>query len=158
MSTPRPSFPFPNNPQDTSYTILLEWWAALEADKGNRAELKRAEHALGIAFSPAYHNLLRRLQEAGYRLGPDSRERLAVLAGLAVHVKWHTENGRSVAAQMGSPKPGADLPSLWALCYPNCVCFLYSLRALHINIQEDHLIFHRFLYVSYWIWVNNLSI
>jgi CRISPR system Cascade subunit CasB len=108
MATPRPRLPFRNNSQDASYTILLEWWAALEADKGERAELKRAENPLRVAFSPVYHDLLRRLQEAGYGLGVGDRERLAVLAGLAAHVKQHTDNGRSLAAQMGSPKLGSD--------------------------------------------------
>ena len=108
MATPRTRFPFPNDPQDASYTILLDWWTALEADKGERAELKRAENPLRVAFSPAYHDLLHRLQEAGYRLGTGGRERLAVLAGLAAHVKQHTDNGRSLATQMGSPKPGSD--------------------------------------------------
>ena len=95
-------------PQDTSYTILLDWWTALEADKGERAELKRAENPLRVVFSPAYHDLLYRLQEAGYRLGTGNRERLALLAGLAAHVKQHTDNSRSLATQMGSPKPGSD--------------------------------------------------
>jgi CRISPR system Cascade subunit CasB len=108
MATPRTQFPFPNSSQDASYTILLEWWAALEADKGERADLKRAENPLRVAFSPAYHHLLHRLQEAGYRLGTGGRERLAVLAGLAAQVKQHTDNGRSLAAQMGSPKLGSD--------------------------------------------------
>src|SRR5438067_2018477 len=108
MATPRPRLPFRNSSQDASYTMLLEWWAALEADKGERAELKRAENPLRVAFSPAYHDLLRRLQEAGYRLGVGDRERLAVLAGLVAHVKQHTDNGRSLAAQMGSPKLGSD--------------------------------------------------
>jgi CRISPR system Cascade subunit CasB len=108
METPTTRFLFPNNPQDASYTILLEWWTALETDKGGRAELKRAENPLQVAFSPAYHDLLRRLQQADYGLGTDSRERLALLAGLAAHVKRHTDNGRSLAAQMGSPKPGGD--------------------------------------------------
>jgi CRISPR system Cascade subunit CasB len=30
------------------------------------------------------------------------------LTGLAAHVKQHTANERSLAAQMGSPKPGSD--------------------------------------------------
>jgi CRISPR system Cascade subunit CasB len=108
MATPRPRFPFPNNLQDASYTILLDWWTALDADKGERADLKRAEHPLRVAFSPAYHDLLHRLQEAGYRLGTGGRERLALLAGLAAHVKQHTDTGRSLATQMGSPRLGSD--------------------------------------------------
>lgn len=108
MTTTRTRFPFSYDAQDTSYTILLDWWMGLEADKGERAELKRAENPLRVVFSPAYHDLLYRLQEAGYRLGTGSRERLALLAGLAAHVKRHTTNERSLAVQMGSPKPGSD--------------------------------------------------
>ena len=109
MTTPRFRFPFPpNDGQDASYTILLDWWMALETDKGERAELKRAENPLRVAFSPAYHDLLHRLQEAGYRLGTGNRERLALLVGLAAHVKQHTDNVRSLATQMGSLKPGSD--------------------------------------------------
>lgn len=107
METPRTRFPFPNSVQDASYTILLDWWATLEADKGERADLKRAESALRVAFSSAYHDLLRRLQEAGYRLSPDGRERLAALAGVAAHVKQHIDNTR-FAAQMGTPHPGSE--------------------------------------------------
>jgi CRISPR system Cascade subunit CasB len=107
METPRTRFPFPHNSQDASYSILLDWWTALEADKGERAELKRSENPLRVAFSPAYHDLLRRLQEAGYRLGSDGRERLAVLAGVAAHVKQHIDNTR-FATQMGNPNPGSE--------------------------------------------------
>jgi CRISPR system Cascade subunit CasB len=107
METPRARFPFPNNSQDASYAILLDWRAALEADKGERADLKRAENPLRVAFSPAYHALLRRLQEAGYRLSPDGRERLAALAGIAAHVKQHVDN-TPFARQMGTPNPGSE--------------------------------------------------
>lgn len=104
MTTTGPRFLFPYDTKDASYTVLLDWWTALEADKGERAELKRAEHPLRVVFSPAYHDLLYRLQAAGYRVGPHDRERLAVLAGLAAHVKQHTDTGHSFATQMGSPK------------------------------------------------------
>src|SRR4051812_23466857 len=105
MEAPRTRFLFPNSVQDASYTILRNWWEALETDKGERAEIKRAENPLRVAFSPAYHDLLRRLQEAGYRLGPDGRERLAVLAGIAAHVKKPVDDP-PFARQMGSPNPG----------------------------------------------------
>jgi CRISPR system Cascade subunit CasB len=107
METPRTRFPFPNSVQDPSYTILLDWWGALEANKGEWAELKRADSPLRVAFSPAYHDLLRRLQGAGYRLSPDGRERLAALAGVAAHVKQHIDNTR-FATQMGNPNPGSE--------------------------------------------------
>jgi CRISPR system Cascade subunit CasB len=60
-----------------------------------------------VAFSPAYHDLLRRLQEAGYRLSPDGRERLAALAGIAAHVKQHVDS-TPFARQMGSSNPGSE--------------------------------------------------
>jgi CRISPR system Cascade subunit CasB len=105
MANPRTRFPFPYDAQDASYTILLDWWMALEADKGERAELKRAENPLRVVFSPAYHDLLYRLSEAGYRLGTGNRERLTLLAGLAAHIKQHTDDARSLATQMGNPQP-----------------------------------------------------
>ncbi len=110
MATPRPRLPFPYNPQDLSYTILLEWWEGLATDRGERAELRRADNALRVVFSPAYHELLQRLQAAGYGLGVRQRERLAALAGLAAHVQHHAGPARSLATQMGSVPPGGAKP------------------------------------------------
>jgi len=107
MQTLTSHFPFPYELQDRSYTILLDWWRELEAAKGERADLKRADSPMRVAFSPAYHDLLHRLQEAGYRLGTDGRERLAVLAGLAAHIK-QLINDMPFARQMGSPTPGSQ--------------------------------------------------
>jgi CRISPR system Cascade subunit CasB len=107
METPRPRFPFPNESQDSSYAILLDWWKGLDAAKGDRADLRRAENPLRIAFNPAYHELLHRLQEAGYRLGADGCERLALLAGLSVHVKQHLDSAQ-LAALMGNPHSAGE--------------------------------------------------
>jgi CRISPR system Cascade subunit CasB len=99
--------PFPHNVQDASYTTLLNWWTGLKADKGERAELKRAENPLRVVFSPAYHDLLHRLQADGYGLSLRNRERLALLAGLAAHIEDPTPTLR-LATQMGSAQPGGD--------------------------------------------------
>jgi CRISPR system Cascade subunit CasB len=107
METLRPRFPFPNESQDASYAILLDWWRGLDAAKGERADLKRAENPLRVAFNPVYHELLHHLQEAGYRLGADGRERLALLAGLAAHIKQHIDNTR-LAALMGHPHSAGE--------------------------------------------------
>jgi CRISPR system Cascade subunit CasB len=107
METLRPRFPFPNESQDASYAILLDWWRGLDAAKGERADLKRAENPLCVAFNPVYHELLHHLQEAGYRLGADGRERLALLAGLAAHIKQHVDNTR-LAALMGHPHSAGE--------------------------------------------------
>jgi CRISPR system Cascade subunit CasB len=88
---------------DESGSILLTWWKELESDKGERAVLRRASNLTDVAFSPAYHRLLSRLQQKGDAV---NREALAAVAGLVTHVKVHSDSGGSLASQMASPKSG----------------------------------------------------
>jgi CRISPR system Cascade subunit CasB len=90
---------------DESGTVLLAWWKGLESDRGERALLRRASNIAEVAFSPAYHRLLGRLKG---ETGAVNREALAAVAGLATHVKTHTEIGGSVARQMATPKIGGS--------------------------------------------------
>jgi CRISPR system Cascade subunit CasB len=90
---------------DESGSVLLAWWKGLESDRGERAFLRRASNIMEVAFSPAYHRLLGRLQEQS---GTVNREALAALAGLATHVKTHTDSGGSLAKQMATPKAGGS--------------------------------------------------
>jgi CRISPR system Cascade subunit CasB len=90
---------------DESGSVLLAWWKGLESDRGERASLRRASITMEVAFSPAYHRLLGRLQEQS---GPVNREALAAVAGLATHVKSHTDSGGSLAKQMATPKAGGS--------------------------------------------------
>jgi len=69
---------------DQARTILHEWWQSLEEQRGERARLRRCKRVDDVVFCPAYHRLLHRLLQAGYKV---SRERLAAVAGLLSHVK-----------------------------------------------------------------------
>lgn len=90
---------------DDSATILRAWWESLEREKGERAFLRRASYPAEVVFSPAYHRLLSQLWQHDCKV---KREPLAVIAGLATHVKEDTGSVRNIAQQMASPKPGGN--------------------------------------------------
>lgn len=75
---------------------VLEWWQALQDNKGGRAELRRAKELEQVFFLPEFYNLYNRLTPMQWR----SREKLALLAGVLAHVR--TEAVQSVAEQMAS--------------------------------------------------------
>ncbi|WP_446011406.1 type I-E CRISPR-associated protein Cse2/CasB [Candidatus Electrothrix sp.] len=77
---------------------VLEWWQALQDNKGGRAELRRAKELEQVFFSPEFYSLYNRLAPLQWR----SREKLALLAGVLAHVRTHTA-AQSVAKQMASP-------------------------------------------------------
>lgn len=92
---------------DESAGLLISWWEALDRDRGQRANLRRAASPSEVAFGPAFHRLLGRLRGEGYVVGTDGTAALATVAGLAAHVKSHI-GGASIARQMATPKsPGA---------------------------------------------------
>jgi CRISPR system Cascade subunit CasB len=66
---------------------LLKWWSGLEERRGQRALLRRAQGAEPVAFIPSYHGLYHALTRRGY--GSIEPERLAMVAGLASHVRTH---------------------------------------------------------------------
>lgn len=75
-----------NNQTDKNATwtgIVLAWYKELEHDRGERARLRRCADVTEVFFCQAFHDLLRRLR----RLGPVSRETVAVTAGVLAHVK-----------------------------------------------------------------------
>ena len=87
---------------------LRQWWAGLENDRGGRAHLRRASSPTEIVFEPAFHRLLRALEEldgVGKPYGPA----VAAVAGLAARVK-EPEASQSPPAQMASSKPGSQRP------------------------------------------------
>lgn len=90
---------------DESGSILLAWWRDLESNRGERAFLRRSSNITEVAFSPAFHRLLGELKEQGSTV---NREALAAVAGLATHVKAHTDVGGSLARQMATPKAGGS--------------------------------------------------
>ena len=92
---------------DESSGLLISWWEALDQDRGERANLRRAASPSEVAFGPALHRLLGRLSGKGYPVGTDGTVAVAAVAGLAAHVKSHI-GGASIAQQMATPKsPGA---------------------------------------------------
>jgi len=82
------------------YRTLIEWWRGLDKNRGERAVLRRSRAFSEIVFSPAYH----RLRSALLHHGTVDDDGLALLAGLAVHVKVQSE-GSSIAEQMATGKP-----------------------------------------------------
>lgn len=94
-------FSFNDNPE--LQKALLEWWEALAEARGERAELRRAKTPTEVAFCPAFHHLLHSLRRVAQPL-PSS---LAVIAGVLAHVK-EPDMHVPFAAQMATPKPGAD--------------------------------------------------
>ena len=77
----------------------LEWWTALQRDKGARAQLKRCGEPMEVFFCPTFHDLARGLEAWGRR----QKETVAVMAGVLAHVKRDV-GGSSFAAQMAARK------------------------------------------------------
>jgi CRISPR system Cascade subunit CasB len=94
-------FSFSDNPE--LQKLLLDWWQGLDQARGDRAELRRATRPAEVAFCPSFHRLLHSL----HRVGSLSAESLAVVAGVLSHIKYCDESA-VFAAQMATPKPGAD--------------------------------------------------
>lgn len=73
----------------------LRWWHAISSEKASgafradRAELRRAHDLDAVALTPAYQRLYRQLADVhpGKPWAPWQLERLAAIAGLAVHIK-----------------------------------------------------------------------
>lgn len=99
---------------DDSSKVLLAWWADLQERPGDRAALRRSSNPVEVVFCPAFHSLLGDLRSAGYPLGSDGAAGLAVVSGLAAHVREVSAEG-SLARQMAAPRAagtGARLSGL----------------------------------------------
>lgn len=88
---------------DDSSRILLAWWANLQERPGDRAVLRRSSNPVEVVFCPAFHRLLGDIRSAGYPLGPEAAAGMAVVGGLAAHVREVSTEG-SLARQMGAPR------------------------------------------------------
>jgi CRISPR system Cascade subunit CasB len=66
--------------------ILIDWWRALDTNRGDRAELRRCHSPLNVAFTPAYH----RLRWALMKHSSVKDEDLALVAGVLSHVKSYS--------------------------------------------------------------------
>ena len=99
MSTEQPTLNF--RPQQVWGEILWAWWRGLADDTGGRAALRRAPDITAVVLQPAFQRLHRRLLGAGWPDRPWHNDRLAVVAGLLVHVREHSGQTLPVAASQG---------------------------------------------------------
>jgi len=91
------------NDGDGSGEYLLNWWRALEEDKGERALLRRALGPDEVSLTPAYVRLLFGLKAKGHHV---NQKKLAIIAGLVSHIERETD--ASLAASMAEPKAGGS--------------------------------------------------
>ncbi|MDT8999524.1 type I-E CRISPR-associated protein Cse2/CasB [Paucibacter sp. APW11] len=92
----------------------LSWWHAITSEKASgtaraeRAELRRAHDLGAVVLTPAYQRFYRQLAEAheGAPWKPWQLERLAAIAGLAVHIK--TESRLNLPEAMSQRDKGSD--------------------------------------------------
>lgn len=96
---------------------LMHWWTRISdesasgQDKADRAILKRCDSIEAVTRTAAYHRVYRamRAQHRGEDWKPWEQDRLAMLVGLAAHVK---RGGRKLAAEMNRQAPGSDRPAV----------------------------------------------
>ncbi|HQM46192.1 MAG TPA: type I-E CRISPR-associated protein Cse2/CasB [Smithellaceae bacterium] len=79
--------------------VLIDWWRALDANRGDRAELRRCATLTEVAFTSAYH----RLRFAVGKHGAVNDDSLALVAGLAARVKLDIKEN-TLAEQMATGK------------------------------------------------------
>lgn len=65
---------------------LLSWWRGLDANRGDRAALRRCADPDAVVMVPAFHRLLGAMRALEHDVHPDA---LACIAGLSAHVKEH---------------------------------------------------------------------
>jgi CRISPR system Cascade subunit CasB len=83
---------------------LAEWWNGLAANPGARADLRRAHDLTAVVISPAFQRFRRRMVMAGLPEDESRQDRLAVLAGVLVHLNASNEL-RLPQAMRGEDKP-----------------------------------------------------
>jgi CRISPR system Cascade subunit CasB len=68
--------------------FILEWWQGLKDNKGDKAELRRCKNLQEVQISSAYQRCYRQLiKHFLQEQGSPSREQMAIIIGLAVHVE-----------------------------------------------------------------------
>jgi CRISPR system Cascade subunit CasB len=65
---------------------LFRWWASLEDNRADRAELKRCEDLLEVMITPAFQRARRILLAAGLNPRGAQQDRLAMVVGLSASV------------------------------------------------------------------------
>jgi CRISPR system Cascade subunit CasB len=78
---------------------VWRWWKSLDEDRAGRAELRRCGTVGDVAFTAAYHRLLRRL---GSRLAEADARCVAAIAAVLAHVEKEPLGDASLARLMGT--------------------------------------------------------
>ncbi|MBE0596085.1 MAG: type I-E CRISPR-associated protein Cse2/CasB [Desulfuromonadales bacterium] len=103
----KPTYRFLKDP--ATRDKLLEWWAWLDDNRGDRARLRRVESPDDVLLTGAFSRFLSVMPERWSEPGhlPES----ALVAAIVAQVKAkHSES--SFAAQLAIPKDGSDKPRL----------------------------------------------
>ncbi len=95
-------------------SAYLSWWHAVHSEtatgsvRADRAELRRAHDLNAVALTPAYQRLYRKLADAhpGTPWKDWQRDRIAAIAGLAVHIK--SDNKLTLPEAMSQREKGSD--------------------------------------------------
>lgn len=94
-----------NADPNSHHSSTWHWWSSLqEEDRAGRAELRRCGTLAEVAFTSAYHRLLKRL---GSRLSRADERQLAALAAVLAHIETEPGGAESLARTMASPKGGS---------------------------------------------------
>lgn len=84
---------------------LRTWFSWLDANRGDRARLRRAETPDDVVLTEPFFNFLRQMPESWAM--PRYLPIAAMVAAVLAHVK-ENDSKKSFAAQLASPKPGTD--------------------------------------------------
>ncbi len=75
------------SPESPVGSQLAVWWSRLKDDTASRAELKRCNSVEEVVMTPAYQRLCAQLN-GQFNHVPGWQEKLAMIAGLASHLKY----------------------------------------------------------------------
>jgi len=129
-------------------SILHEWWARLQKNRGARAELRRCRTPAKVMLHPVYCSLYTRFKPM---MGDESgwEERLAAIAGLLAHVEHESDVG--LALQMaGKPKPEiSELRFRRLLQYERASLYVPMVRVLR-KLNKTANIYDLAASVFYW--------
>lgn len=85
--------------QHSPESLTLAWWEALNEQKGDRAQLRRARTLEQVYLIPAYHNLVLVLKKTPWA----HRQRLALVAGILSHIRAN-EGDSSFPSRLARPR------------------------------------------------------
>ncbi len=106
----------PQNAEPRPETLVLAWWRRLQdpAQRGPRAELRRANDLNEVALTPAYHQLLAALRDSRWQPKDEEWERLALIAATLSRIEQDAPE-HAPAEQFAAPRKSGQGPRLSGL-------------------------------------------